>query len=791
MTAKFLNNYPVKNAVRIISQNRKFAIVTCILWLLGIPLMLGAALTQGYLETLDSKNGTDYYYGFEAAPYIAIGAFCTGIAILLGMFCGIRAFEEEWNKTRVDMLYSLPLNGTQRFFSNYTGGFIMYAVPYIASVLLGWIVMLIMIPMIVSNADPSFAEEISDFYLYYFLGSVGLFVLMWMYYTISSVCASCCGTLFENIYTNLLLNVLIPGTLAAVLAVITENVTGLEFEYSWDFIGYTSPVGGLIYLLYLLIEKGIDFDTSEYRSTYQGYGGSSDGSSEKSGLIPAYIRWIIVIIVLTAALLVLAWKLYQRRKAEHVSKPFVYIWLYYLIITAVTLCILCISAADEDTLFAVILFSAIVYFIMEVIRKRGFKKFWLSIITYLVTVAIAISGYFLTIATDCFGRIKYIPPVGTVTSAEIKFEESALGNYSHIEYHLTYKDRDTISKIQDFQRSILRNHEELTNNVGNLCDEYHYFINYGTENYEEYEYTYYEDTYVNTSSFTVTYHTITGTSIHRSYFLYPDEALELAKIYAGTEAYAQAGSTLLKSRLTSETQKYDENTHSYYIPNNASFKINYFQNEETMADQIITFTGGADFVQTLADAYQADMQNVSFDILCKDKILGHIKNIPVYSSFTQTVSLLKEHGFTEFELSKILFENQTTAYNNNVMHIRIYAPENYRTASLNYPSYLPNASYSAMFCQPDNYAWCDSLMTFESAEFAEQYYPELYAFLNHARKHYISAEPCYLIVINGNSFLLPAEYSEEAKQIIALGKNHYSTLPQMSYSSRRQNSSQF
>ena len=527
MTAKFLNNYPAKNAVRIISQNRKFAIVTCILSLLGIPLILGAGMMEGYLDALSRTRDT-YHYSFSCYPYMLIGGFCGAVAVLLGIFCGIRAFEEEWNKTRVDMLYSLPLNGTQRFFSNYIGGFMMYTVPYIVSVLLGWIILLIMSPLIISNVGAPAAEEFHEFYLYYFLGSLGLFALMCMYYTISAVCASCCGTLFENIYTNLLLNVLIPGTCAAVLAVITNEVSGLDFEYSWDFIGYISPIGGLIYLIYILIEKGIDFDFSDYTSSYQAYG----GSSEKSGLIPAYTRWIIVIIVLTAALLVLAWKLYQRRKAEHVSKPFVYIWLYYLIISAVTACILCIGAADADALFAVILFSAIVYFIMEVIRKRGFKKFWLSVVTYIVTIAIAIGGYNLITATECFGRTKYIPPVGTVTSVDISFRETGLRGYDSADYHLTYKDRETISKIQEFQRNYIQNHYDFMKQLNALCTEYHYQLQYNynaaLESYENYDYKTADSDWncFETTSFTVTYHTIAGTSIHRSYDLYADEYFE-------------------------------------------------------------------------------------------------------------------------------------------------------------------------------------------------------------------------------------------------------------------------
>lgn len=782
MTAKFLNNYPARNAVRIISQNRKFAIVISVLSLLGIPLAMGAVMISGYLESLDNKRNTDMYYGFESGPYIAIGAFCAGIAVFMGMFCAIRAFEEEWNKTRVDMLYALPLNGTQRFFSNYLGGFAMYAVPYIVSVLIGWIIMLIMLPLISSNFETWQAEELNEFYLYYFLGSLGLFVLMCMYYTIAAVCASCCGTLFENIYTNLLLNTLIPGTFAAVIAVVTDAVNGLDFDYSWEFIGYTSPIGGLIYLCYILIEKGIDtMDFSDYSDGYAGYG----GSAETSGLIPAYLRWIVVILLLTAGLLVLAWKLYQHRKAEHVGKPFIYIWIYYVIITAVTVCILCISAAEDDAIFAVILFSAIVYFIMEVIRKRGFKKFWVSIVTYIVTVAVAIGGFFLTVSTECFGRTKYIPALATVTSAEISFNEH---NGRSAYYRLTYKDKDTIQKIQEFHKNYFKNHDTLEKNLNALCKEYHYNLIYEgydsyTDTYSEQDYTKFytddeddEDIYYNcfyTTDLTINYHTIAGITIHRSYSVYPDEYFDLLKICIGTEPYTQANGNLMRNRLLNKIKKYSDKTHQYEYPFNASFTVEYFSNDSENSSQKIYISDSENTIRTFADIYQTDMQSLTFENFCKDRILGYIENMPVYESCTGTVAFLKDHGFTEFDFSQMLADSvrNSSAYQ-NLLSIRIYAPEEYKTGSLNYPFSLTGTNDNVIFKQTENAAYQDTLW-FPDGVDMQTYCNALSQAVSQAREHYISTEPCYLLVVNGRNYLIPPESAEAVQKFIKHGSYYY------------------
>lgn len=696
MTAKFLNNYPARNAFRIISQNRKFAIVTSILYLLGIPMIMGAGMTEGYLSALNASNKIRDY-SFNCEPYVFIGGFCAAIAVFLGFFCGIRAFEDEWNKTRVDMLYSLPLNGTQRFFSNYAGGFLMYSVPYLVSVVIGWIILLIMLPMIqrLDTLPAEYTDEFKQFYLYYFLGTLGLFALMCLYYTISAVCASCCGTLFENIYTNLLLNALIPGTFAAVLAVITYDVNGLDFEYSWSAIGFMSPVGGLIYLIYLIGEKGFDDYTFNYDSTYCGYG----GTAENQGLIPAFLRWIICILLLTAVLTVLAWKLYQHRKAESVGKPFVYSWIYYVILTAVTVCILCISAVEDDFIIAVILFSAIVYFVMEVIRKRGFRKFWLSVVTYIVTVAVAFGGYILITATDAFGRVSYIPALATVSSAELTFSGSASGRST--QYKLSYKDRDTLSKIQDFQKNYLKNHESLSDELHNLSHEYNSILDYNYNGYDEdYSYIdypniydeYYEDYHLlDMTNLSITYYTVAGSTIHRSYQLYADEYLDLMKICIGTDAFAEANARLLKNRITNEVHEYNDKTHQYEIPSSTSLEIDYFYNDNAESVRKIYITNAENTIVSLADTYQKDLSALTFEHFCTDEIIGYIQSLPVYESCSGTVALLKDLGFSEFNLTSAL-SNQYYQYSNqNLLAVRIFAPENYCSGSLNYPSCLFNS----------------------------------------------------------------------------------------------------
>ena len=438
---------PFRNALRVVNQNKKMTIVTCILYALGIPLSMLTAMLELFFEshrkdsaimkTLDNMN---------LEFYTAIGMVFLSIAVFMGMFAAINSFTELHQKTKVDMLYSLPLTGRQRFFSDYLGGCLVYIVPYVISVLLGWIIMFCFAPFIKwgdSASFSSFGDFMGEWGKMYLLASFGLLLLMLLYYTLSTFVTICCGTLFECIYTNFLLNCLIPGTVALVIAIVCSEVS-LDFEYTWHIVGYMSPIGGLIYLGILLsgdLDPGYDMISSAYDFRAAQF--------TLHQMLPSYLRWALIILLVTAALLVLSWQLYIRRKSESVGKPFVYILVYYVMLTLVTISILCIMEANVYG--PVILFAAIIYFIMEVIRKRGFKRFWLSVITYIVTVGVSVGLFFAVVKTDCFGRTRYVPSPLTISSVVLEFSTENTNN----RYVLEYTDRDVISKVTSLHREIV------------------------------------------------------------------------------------------------------------------------------------------------------------------------------------------------------------------------------------------------------------------------------------------------------------------------------------------------
>ena len=166
------------------------------------------------------------------------------------------------------------------------------------------------------------------------------------------------------------------------------------------------------------------------------------------------------------------------------------------------------------------------------------------------------------------------------------------------------------------------------------------------------------------------------------------------------------------------------------------------------------------------------MQNLSFETICTGEVIGYIQSLPVYENCSGTVLFLKDHGFSEFKLTDALYTQYSRNYNNqHTLEIKVFAPENYFSGSLNYPSCLFSLQ-SEIYLKENSEVYQDTAILSDSITTA-QYYPELAEVLSHARRHYISSEPCYLIYLNGQKFLIPQAYSGAVENMIKLGDNYY------------------
>lgn len=815
MTAMSLRNaFPARNALRVVKQNQKMTIVTCILQLLGIPLAVFALMLELVSE---SRN----FHVSNTELYASLGMLFLGVAVFMGMFTAIFSFTELHKKTQVDMLYALPLTGKQRFFSDYIGGCFMYIVPYVIAVILGWIITLGMSLFVrwngLNESFSSFGGFMAEYGKLYALATGGLLVLMLLYYTLSVFVTVCCGTLFESIYTNVLLNCLIPGTAALVLAIIADEVN-LSFEYMWQIIGFISPIGGLIYMIYLLATDSIGVMTT-------GYSFFATQTASHTTL-PNYFRWMFVILLLTAVLLVIAWQLYVRRKAEAVGKPFIYIAAYYVMLTLVAVLILCLM--DADAVGPALLFSAIVYFVMEVIRRRGFKRFWLSLITYAATVIVSVAGFFLITGTGCFGRVNYVPsPVG-ISSVVLEFDDGR----DSFDYTLEYTDRDVIKAVTELHRELLQAEKNGVDDAldQKMLEERWADLNYGGDTYYndfiptystsvpwygpamedwEIDYDYWMDedfggyeysdypvdtesmndtryawetdpsqpvpddirgAYVNHRSIAITYYTRTGSMIHRDYELNADQMQTFYSIVRGTELYTEASVSGLEKRLAQDYTNYDLNPSR--VPDRILFRITSEESYGAEASENSVLVKNApETLARIEAAYRSDLAQMTAEDFVTSPVYCYISRIKVYEKCTATIAVLNELGLEGFNVAERYSiadaENGNESASSGYVGIRIYAPEQNRTASEKYLHSTADTIYFKLG-EPayEDYLYCTASGSLEKM------YPEMYELLGALQSSYITEEDCYVAVVKGTSYVLPKAKSALAEAVIEKGSGY-------------------
>lgn len=448
----FMVNF--KNRLR---QNRRTSIIALILHLVSAPVVLINAIIYGvtyhkfsvaYEAALAAVGGNASLINYRALPtyvemnpaYVVIAAIATGIAVLAGIAIAMSNYSYLYKKTQVDMVYSLPMSTTERFLSDFTAGIVSYIGPFIASTVVTAILCFIggaVCPWLwtdgLENASFGF-QSITQIILQ---GSFYAIFFMLMIYVMCVLVISCCGSFLESGVCIVVLNGLIPATIAVAGFMFFGDLYGINIENSIiPWLTKTSPFGTFMEMFYIL-----------------------DGGIEDFSMWSIMWTWLLPFVFVTALYFVGALFLYKFRKAEDVSKPFVYRMFYYIIITAVTFCIATLFVGQNSLdagLIPLIIISAIVYFIAEVIANRGFKKFWKSVIRYVITLAALVIAILVVQATDGFGIIYYVPSSSSVKSIDINYE-SIYYDTNMLGYNDTVRltDRESIEAIISAQHATL------------------------------------------------------------------------------------------------------------------------------------------------------------------------------------------------------------------------------------------------------------------------------------------------------------------------------------------------
>ncbi len=581
---------PLHNWKENVRGSKKLAIILTVLHMIAAPAAMLALIITIY------SGGA--YYDIEGIEIIAIIA--TALAGFLGIFPAVSSFSCLHDKTVVDMKLSLPMTAAQRFVSNFLSGLFTYIVPFLTAQVFSLLFALYGRLFMEGRTfyRISFDElgnEIRTPYVCDVFAEVipallkliaGGLLAMLMLYTVTVLITTCCGSKFESIAYSILINVLIPTTVLCVTYSIFDDLYGVDpYLTAYKVIMYTSTAGGVM--------AAIDWASSSFG------GGFISFASE--GLIN-YGVWALIYLLVIAALFALAFFLYRKRRAEQVSKPFVFKLVYYITVTCGVFCIVSL-ALDELGLPATLILTAVLYLIFEVVTNRGFKRIWLSIIKYAFTFLGAWAVIVIGVKTDGFGTVYRVPAAATVTSAEIYYEGfygdfNEIGNSYSMDNPIVIKNKENIKTIISAHKTAVLDYKERGNKYG--TDDVNFYLNS-----------------IPYKPLSIKYNLIGGGSLYRRYNGLCSEAMEILTSLDVSEEYKTRVAEIYRESILEVPVKY-ENIIEAARQHNEEYRVKlvaYTRNRILTNDDFTKVSVSSlcerGFYEQLADAYCKDIMAIN------------------------------------------------------------------------------------------------------------------------------------------------------------------------------------
>lgn len=410
MIASKSNNYAMVNFKQK-AMDVKLFIVLMILNLMAFPYLMISMLQNGYRNTI--------FISFIAYALI----FACGIYIPLQKFLYMN------QKSKVDMVYALPLTRKQQFLSDYFAGLTLYVIPYLIQMILTQIILFVLRNIKIGYMfnlyrTKSFYEHQSLFKFMF----IALLLMIFLY-TLTVFIISCTGNLFEAITASVYFNFIIP----LFFYTLNTNIIGSLYSISENELIYkilerTSPIGGLVYLI---------AESNRIR-----------------------ISWLLPYLLVIALLFLLSLKIQTKRLAEEVTKPFVVKAFYYTILSSIVFIIGSFLYRQGVGYINLIVILSVVFFIFEVITNRGIQKMLRIFVRYVVILSSVILFLFVFKTSDGFGLVYRKSNASNIKSITLNYD--GILNQGEYQYStIELKDPMNIERLLTFQESQLKKFEEV------------------------------------------------------------------------------------------------------------------------------------------------------------------------------------------------------------------------------------------------------------------------------------------------------------------------------------------
>lgn len=575
---RYLNN---------ISGNKKQLIINIILELLGLPVLSVIAIIGFYFDN-KNYNYHDAGYAVEKAvmeaciPFAVLAVITIMISICIGIVIVLFHFSYLYKKTIVDMHYSLPLSSTQRFFADYLSGLTIYIAPAISAIVLS---------LIISGIGSIFVDMHEFWELVPEILKLCFVVIVTMIqiYSMSVFAITFCGSTFESIFGIFAFIGMIPATIGCLwLAIVETSGFGMTGDaiFMSNIFTSTSPFGAFAFFMNYTSESIYIDDGFQYYTSM-------------------YIKWILITMIFNALYTFGAYMLYRFRKAEDVAKPYVYKAFFYAVMTMAVFCILSLFITYNGFVIAGIVMCAVGWFIMEVITRRGFKKFWTAPIGFALAVISVLGICQVCKITDGFGASKHVPSAINVENVRLSF-----GNINI--YDVNFRNKEVIKTAIELNKEIVDRHFNPDDySYEPISDDDNILSCYNSDN----------------SGITFEYSTITGATVKRRYSVNSAMLDNLTKAVLLSDEYAKYSANKIGMQSI-----YDNGNEV-----NTRYTIEIY---DKLNNDIGNRTLTARQINEIRQAYEKDMLSMTKDELINGDVYCFIGNYWVLESFENTIDVL-------------------------------------------------------------------------------------------------------------------------------------------------------
>lgn len=479
-------------------RNKNLLIISALFSVLCIPLfsvcmsicieMVNATIENQNFDTLHNTKMFGDIDMIMAAGFVIAGA-SAAVVLILAFVTVNSMFSYNLKKCDADMYLSLPLTTTQRFFSDLLTGGIVSVLPMTISGAISAVIMSvtgigadegftttylntlssgdyeseinIAMQQIFSRTNNILYRELPQIITYVFIAMTAVLVFTYLFCVlINSFTGKMSDYIVYTIIAMAALSVIVTTIVGTAIMMVTEAASSEELSSALMF---ASPAG-MIFAFILSIVNSFGenvFVISESKGVY---------SAVRNDNIDIFCtfntRNVIIMILVFAVLIVLAYVVTRLRKAEKTGSHFVFELPYHIISLSIVCALLCIAIGTspvmiDSTLYMTfmicIAISAIVYFFAEITHGRKINKIWQSLLRYVGAILGTLLLCTVIRQTDIFGLERYVPSTDGIKSVEMSTKKAFSDNGNSDYYTINFKNTDNISAITKYHSFIVNN----------------------------------------------------------------------------------------------------------------------------------------------------------------------------------------------------------------------------------------------------------------------------------------------------------------------------------------------